>query len=74
MIFKLRYSSIGVQNIIFEFKIMIYELIQLKRLVGWVFFQFEMHISKLRLYQTALVQMQNNFAETFLIVLSNKIA
>ena len=34
----------------------------------------EMNISKLRLYQTALVQMQNNFAEMFLIILSNKIA
>ena len=31
-----------------------------------------MNISKLRLYLTALVQMQNNFAEMFLTMLSNK--
>ena len=31
-----------------------------------------MNISKLRLYQTALVQMQNNFAEMFLKMVSNK--
>ena len=47
---------------------------QLKRLVGWVCLQFEMNILKLRLYQTTLVQMQKNFAEMFLITLSNKIA
>ena len=46
---------------------------QLKRLVEWVFLQMKRN-AKQRLHQTALVQMQNNFAEMFPIMPSNKIA
>ena len=44
----------------------------LKRLVGLAFLQFEMNISKLRLYQTALYKCKKKFAEMFLTMLSNK--
>ena len=51
---------------------MIYEKISAKETCRVSVSSIEMNISKLRLYQTVLVQMQNDFAEMFLIMLSNK--
>ena len=65
----LRYSSIGVQNIIFDFKFMINESISAKETC-----RVNISTSWNERRNSALVQMQNNFAEIFLIMLSNKIA